>query len=62
MYHKLTLEEKAAKGDLTLLPKGAVLEYWAEKAMSRVFTQEDIVVEDWQLPVGAFRGSAGGPT
>ncbi|QJX80239.1 phosphoadenosine phosphosulfate reductase domain-containing protein [Priestia megaterium] len=62
MYHKLTLEEKAAKGDLELLPKGEELDYWVKKAMSRDFAQEDIVVENWKLPKGAFRGSAGGPS
>ncbi|MED4285076.1 phosphoadenosine phosphosulfate reductase family protein [Priestia megaterium] len=60
--NKLTLEEKAKKGNLDLLPAGEELKYWTKIAMGKVFSVEDIIVQDWKLPIGAFRGSAGGPT
>ncbi|MCK2000579.1 phosphoadenosine phosphosulfate reductase family protein [[Brevibacterium] frigoritolerans] len=60
--HKgMTLDEKANKGNLDLLPSGQELEYWKDKALNKTFSVRDIVVENWEMPIGAFRGSAGGP-
>lgn len=57
---KLTLEEKANRGSLDRLPKDARTSQWVEMALSRSIRKEDLLMDRWELPAGAFRGAAGG--
>ena len=57
---KLTLEQKANMGSLNRLPKDARTSQWVEMALSRSITKEDLIVDKWELPAGAFHGASGG--
>lgn len=58
---KLTLEEKANMGSIDRLPKSEHTSAWVNLALSRSFKKEDLIVENWSLPAGAFRKGMSGP-
>ncbi len=57
---KFTLEEKAKLGSLARLPKDPRIREWVKIALSRNYSASDLIVDRWEIPAGAFRGSAGG--
>ena len=59
---RMSLEEKANIGSLDRLPKDARTSKWVNMALSRNITKEDLIVDKWELPAGAFRGAKGGPS
>lgn len=59
--NRLTLEQKANMGSLDRLPKDNRLSKWVNLALSRTFTKNDLIMDKWELPAGAFRGNVGGP-
>ena len=59
---KMDLTAKANQGSLKRLPTDARTSRWAQLALHRNFNVGDLRVERWELPAGAFRGSAGGPS
>jgi 3'-phosphoadenosine 5'-phosphosulfate sulfotransferase (PAPS reductase)/FAD synthetase len=58
---KYSLTEMADRGKLDRLPKGEQLNRYVEMALNRNITKDDLIMEKWVLPAGAFRGHAGGP-
>jgi 3'-phosphoadenosine 5'-phosphosulfate sulfotransferase (PAPS reductase)/FAD synthetase len=61
VHRTLTLEQRADLGSTDRLPKDPRVQDWIRMAFGKEFKAEDIFVKDWQLPAGAFSGSAGGP-
>lgn len=59
---KLTVLEKAAKGAIEkVLPQeDPMLPRWIELALSREFSVDDLIMRDWIMPIGAYRGCDGG--
>jgi hypothetical protein len=57
---KLTLEAKANMGSIDRLPKDARLSKWVNLALNRSFNKEDLIMDKFGLPAGAFR-IGGGP-
>jgi hypothetical protein len=43
------------------LPKNMDAKKWVRIALDRQIEPEDILVEKWRLPSGAFGGPGGGP-
>jgi hypothetical protein len=58
---RMTLEQKANLGSLERLPKDKRLSKWVSLALNRSFRKEDLIMDSWELPAGAFRGVSGGP-
>lgn len=58
---RITVVEKANMGSLKRLPKDKRLSKWVDLALNRSFNKEDLIMDKWELPAGAFRGSEGGP-
>lgn len=58
---RLTLEQKADLGSLDRLPKDARLSQWVNLVLNRNFYKEDLIMDKWEVPAGAFRGNIGGP-
>lgn len=56
----ISLNDKANLGNLNRLPKDARLSQWVDLALNRAFKKEDLIMEQWELPAGAFMGNAGG--
>lgn len=59
--NRLTLEEKANLGSINRLPKDYRVSKWVNLALSKKFNKEDLIMNSWEVPAGAFRGTAGGP-
>ncbi len=59
---KMDLTAKANQGSLKRLPTDARTSRWAQLALHRNFNVDDLRVERWELPTGAFRGFADGPS
>ncbi|WP_233163025.1 MULTISPECIES: phosphoadenosine phosphosulfate reductase family protein [unclassified Cohnella] len=59
---KLSVLEKVANGSVSkVLPIGdPLLPRWVSLALSRSFSVDDLVMEDFIMPAGAFRGCEGG--
>lgn len=58
--NKLTLSQLADKGR-SRLPKGIKAREWVRLALEGDIGPEDIIVDKWVLPAGAFTGAGGGP-
>ncbi len=58
--NKLTLVQLADRGR-SRLPKGIDVEKWGRMALGRDIDAKDIFMDKWELPAGAFTGTAGGP-
>lgn len=58
---RVTLEQKADMGSIERLPKDYRLSKWVKLALNRSFNKDDLIMNKWELPAGAFRGSVGGP-
>lgn len=58
--NKLTLNQLADKGK-SRLPKGMEAREWVRLALEGNITADDIFVDKWVLPSGAFTGAGGGP-
>lgn len=65
IHHKtkepIPLEQIADMGSLDRLPKDARLSKWVNLALNRNFNADDLIMDKWEMPAGAMRGSAGGP-
>lgn len=59
--NRITLEQKANLGSIERLPKDNRLSKWVHLALSKNFNKEDLIMDKWEVPAGAFRGSVGGP-
>lgn len=59
--NRLTLEQKADMGSLNRLPKTYQLSKWVNMALSRNFLKEDLIMDKFEIPAGAFQGNSGGP-
>jgi 3'-phosphoadenosine 5'-phosphosulfate sulfotransferase (PAPS reductase)/FAD synthetase len=59
---KMNLEQKANRGSIDRLPKGARTSEWVRMALTRGFDEKDLIMDKWELPAGAFRGGVGGPS
>jgi len=59
--NRISLEEKANLGGLDRLPRDKRLSKWVNMALSHTFTAEDLIMNKWESPAGAFRGNVGGP-
>lgn len=59
--NRLTLEQKANMGSIERLPKDKRLSKWVKLALSRNFNKDDLIIDKWELPAGAFMGVSGGP-
>lgn len=59
--NRITLEQKADMGSIDRLPKDERLSKWVQVALNRNFKKEDLIMDKWEVPSGAFRGSDGGP-
>ena len=57
---KMSLTAKANLGSHKRFPNDVRLGAWIETALSRNVTKQDLIVSRWELPAGAFRGSADG--
>ncbi|MBP1931761.1 phosphoadenosine phosphosulfate reductase family protein [Ammoniphilus resinae] len=57
---KMSLTEKANLGSIDRLPKGEEFNLYIERAFHRSYRVEDLIMEKWHLPAGAFR-RGGGP-
>lgn len=60
--NKYNLIQMADMGSLKRMPREVLNSSFIQKALSGVFRVEDFFSEKWELPAGAFRGAAGGPT
>lgn len=60
MDPKMTLTQKADRGCLDRLPKDPRVTEWIAMALSHDLRKEDLIMEQWELPAGAFRGAEGG--
>lgn len=58
---KRDVRAKACAGTLRRMPDDPRLSRWIEMALSENFSVDDVVMEEWEFPAGAF-GSGGGPT
>jgi hypothetical protein len=58
--NRITIEQKANLGSIERLPKDARLSQWVQLALNRNFHQEDLIMDAWEVPSGAFRGVEGG--
>lgn len=56
----ISLNDKANLGSTNRLPKDARLSQWVDLALNRAFKKEDLIMDQWELPAGAFMGNAGG--
>lgn len=59
--NRIPLEVIAAQGSIERLPKDYRLSQWVSLALNRSFRKEDLIMDQWELPAGAFRGAEGGP-
>jgi 3'-phosphoadenosine 5'-phosphosulfate sulfotransferase (PAPS reductase)/FAD synthetase len=57
----ITLEQKANMGSIKRLPKDKRLNQWVNLALNRSFNVDDLIMNKWELPAGAFNGTTGGP-
>lgn len=57
---RMTVIEKAKRGSLDRLPTDARVSKWVQLALSRTFRKQDLIMNKWELPAGAFKGAAGG--
>jgi len=56
---KMSISQLADKGR-SKLPKGLDADKWVRMALQGDIKPEDIIVQRWELPAGAFTGAAGG--
>ena len=54
--NRVPLEVRAKLGSIDRLPKDARLSKWVNVALSRSFNKEDLIMDKWELPTGAFKG------
>jgi 3'-phosphoadenosine 5'-phosphosulfate sulfotransferase (PAPS reductase)/FAD synthetase len=58
--NRFTLEQRANMGSIERLPKDRRLSEWVNMALSKSFNKNQLIMEKWEIPAGAFRGNAGG--
>lgn len=59
--NRVTLNDKANLGTINRLPRDARLSDWVELALNRNFNVDDLIMDKWEVPAGAFQGNIGGP-
>ncbi|WP_374724223.1 phosphoadenosine phosphosulfate reductase domain-containing protein [Calidifontibacillus erzurumensis] len=56
----ISLEQKANMGSLKRLPKDPRVLEWIDMAFTKAYTKNDLIMEKFELPAGAFHGGEGG--
>lgn len=59
---RMTVEEAADRGSLDAFNRIPNKDYWVKMALSDSITVEDIRMDPWVIPEGAYKGCVGGPT
>ncbi len=59
--NRIPLTQLADMGNLNRLPKDKRLSKWVDMAFSRSFSKDELIMDKWKLPAGAFGQSVGGP-
>ena len=57
--NRVTLNDKANLGTINRLPRDARLSDWVELALNRNFNVDDLIMDKWEVPAGAFKETLG---